>query len=123
MRKENSTNSINQRTLQDTCGLTYAMILTKGRWTVNILWRIYNGDNRYSTIKSQVEGISEKMLTQRLRELEERGLIIRAVTNELPPRIEYQLSQSGKEFIPVILALCEWGDKVRPYTKTPLQPL
>ncbi len=118
MRKENSTNSINQRKLEDTCGLTYAMILTKGRWTVNILWRIFNGDNRYGMIKNQVEGISEKMLTQRLRDLEEMGLIIREVKNELPPRIEYHLSQPGKEFIPVILALCEWGDKVRPKTKT-----
>ena len=118
MRKENSTNSINQRKLQDTCGLTYAMILTKGRWSVNILWRIYNGDNRYGMIKNEVEGISEKMLTQRLKDLEEMGLINREVNNELPPRIEYQLTQSGKEFIPVILALCEWGDKVRPYTKT-----
>jgi len=118
MRKRNSTKSINQRKLEDTCGLTYAMILTQGRWTVNILWRIYNGNHRYAMIKKEVEGISEKMLSQRLRDLEEMGLIIRKVNDELNPRIEYHLSQPGKEFIPVILALCEWGDKVRPYTKT-----
>ena len=118
MRKLNSTNSENERRLQDTCGLTYAMILTKGRWTVNVLWRIYNGDNRYGLIKREIEGISEKMLSQRLRDLEEMGLIIRENFNELPPRVEYKLSESGEAFIPVILALCEWGDKVRPYTKT-----
>ncbi|WP_425236348.1 winged helix-turn-helix transcriptional regulator [Ulvibacterium sp.] len=118
MRKENSTNSINQKKLEDTCGLTYAMILTKGRWTVNILWRIYNGDTRYGMIRKEVEGISEKMLTQRLRDLEKMGLIVREVKTEYPSQIEYHLSRSGKDFIPVILALCKWGDKVRPYTKT-----
>lgn len=118
MRKQNSTNSENEKRLQDTCGLTYAMILTKGRWTVNVLWRIYNGDNRYGLIKKGIEGISEKMLTQRLHDLEETGLIIREDLNEIPPKVEYKLSSSGEAFIPVLIALCEWGDKVRPYTQT-----
>ena len=118
MRKSNSTNSENEKRLQDSCGVTYAMLLIKGRWTVNVLWRIYNGDNRYGLIKSEIEGISEKMLTQRLRDLEEMGLLIRENFNEIPPRVQYKLSESGEAFIPVILALSEWGDKVRPFTKT-----
>lgn len=118
MRKSNSTNSENEKRLEDTCGLTYAMILMKGRWTINVLWRIHNGANRYGLIKKEIEGISEKMLTQRLRDLEEMGLIIRKDFKKVPPHVEYYLSEAGEAFVPVIIALCEWGDKVRPFTKT-----
>lgn len=114
MRKSNSTNLENEKRLAETCGLTYAMLLIKGRWTINIMWSIHKGINRYGLIKKDVEGISEKMLTQRLKELDEMGLIVR---NELAERVEYSLTESGKAFVPVILALCEWGDQVRPITK------
>lgn len=121
MRKATSTNSENEKRLQDTCGLTYAMVLMKGRWTINVLWGIHNGANRYGLLKKEIEGISEKMLTQRLRDLEEMGLIIRKVLEKVPPHVEYSLSPAGEAFIPVVLALCEWGDKVRPYTQTLLR--
>ena len=114
----NSTNSINEKRLEDTCGLTYAMVLMKGRWTINVLWRIYNGANRYGLIKNEIEGISERMLSQRLRDLEKMGLIIRKDFKKVPPHVEYYLSEAGEAFVPVIIALCEWGDKVRPVTKT-----
>ena len=118
MRKATSTNLENEKRLEDTCGLTYAMILTKGRWTINIIWSIYQGKNRYSSIRKDIEGISEKMLTQRLNELEEVGLVYKNFCDGSPPRTEYSLSPSGIAFIPVIDALCDWGNKVRPHTKT-----
>ncbi|NRB47432.1 MAG: helix-turn-helix transcriptional regulator [Saprospiraceae bacterium] len=118
MRKLNSTNLENEKRLEDTCGLTYAMILMKGRWTINVMWRIHNGANRYGLLKKEIEGISEKMLTQRLRDLEEMGLVIRKDFQTVPPHVEYRLSSAGEAFVPVIVALCEWGDKVRPVTKT-----
>ncbi|MBX2873115.1 MAG: helix-turn-helix transcriptional regulator [Saprospiraceae bacterium] len=118
MRKSNSTNLENEKRLEDTCGLTYAMILMKGRWTINVMWRIHNGANRYGLLKKEIEGISEKMLTQRLRDLEEMGLVIRKDFRTVPPHVEYHLSSAGEAFVPVIMALCEWGDKVRPVTKT-----
>ena len=118
MRKLNSTNLENEKRLEDTCGLTYAMILMKGRWTINVMWRIHNGANRYGFLKKEIEGISEKMLTQRLRDLEEMGLVNRKDFQTVPPHVEYRLSSAGEAFVPVIVALCEWGDKVRPVTKT-----
>lgn len=118
MRKRNSTNTENEKRLEDTCGLTYAMLLIKGRWTINVIWSIYNGFNRYSLIKNDVTGISEKMLTQRLKDLEEIGLVTKKDFKEMPQRIEYQLSQAGEAFIPCILKLDEWGNNVRPFTKT-----
>ena len=118
MRKSNSTNLENEKRLQDTCGLTYAMVLLKGRWTINVLWGIHNGNNRYSLLKKEIEGISEKMLTQSLKSMEYSGLIIRNEFKESPQRIEYALSESGKEFVPLIIEISDWGDKVRPFTKT-----
>ncbi len=117
MRKLSSTNLENEKRLEDSCGLTYAMLLIKGRWTINVLWRIYNGDKRYGKIKKEIEGISEKMLTQRLRDLEKMGLIRRKDFKEIPPKVEYSLTPSGESFIPVIITISDWGDKVRPYTK------
>lgn len=123
MRKTTSTNTENEKRLAETCGLTYAMILTKGRWTINIMWNIHQGVNRYGLIRNSIDGISQKMLTQRLKELEEMGLIIRRKSGIGPTqgaslaRVEYSLSTAGKAFVPVMLALCEWGDHVRPETQ------
>ncbi|WP_405207150.1 winged helix-turn-helix transcriptional regulator [Aquimarina sp. LLG6339-5] len=118
MRKSNSTNLENEKLLQDTCGLTYAMVLLKGRWTINVLWGIHNGQNRYSLLKKEVDGISEKMLTQSLKAMEYSGLIKRNVFQEAPQRIEYSLTEAGQDFVPLIIAISDWGDKVRPFTKT-----
>ncbi|MEL7003041.1 MAG: helix-turn-helix domain-containing protein [Bacteroidota bacterium] len=118
MRKKNSTNTENEKRLKDTCGLTYAMLLIKGRWTINVMWSIHNGFNRYSLIKKDIEGISEKMLTQRLKDLEETGLIAKQDLKDAASNVTYHLTQAGNAFIPCILTLDEWGNKVRPYTKT-----
>ncbi len=118
MRKINSTNTENEKRLEDTCGLTYAMLLIKGRWTINVIWSIHNGFNRYSLIKKDVEGISEKMLSQRLNDLEEIGLIVKQHLQGDSTSVTYHLTQSGKAFIPCIVTLDAWGNKVRPYTKT-----
>ena len=114
MRKINSTNYENQKKLEESCGLTFAMILLSGRWKVNILWNINNGINRYGILKKGIPGISEKMLTQRLRDMEGEGLIIRKDFKELPPHVEYYLTEAGKKLTPILDELCSWGTKVRP---------
>lgn len=116
MRKINSTNFENQKILEMSCGLTYAVELLNGRWKVNILWSLNNGVNRYGLIKRNIPGISEKMLTQRLRDLESEGLIIRKDFKTIPPHVEYSLSEAGLDFIPVLKLLCEWGTKIREVT-------
>ena len=116
MRKLNSTNYENQKTLEMSCGLTYAVELLNGRWKVNVLWSLNNGTNRYGLLKKSIPGISEKMLTQRLRDLEKEGLILRKDFKTIPPHVEYSLSQAGEELMPVLKQLCQWGTKIRSST-------
>lgn len=114
MRKVNSTNYENQKALEASCGLTFAMILLSGRWKVNILWNINNGINRFGILKNRIPGISEKMLTQRLRDMESEGLIVRKDFNKVPPHVEYYPTEEGKQLTPILDELCNWGSKVRP---------
>lgn len=113
MIKESSTNFENQKILEMSCGLSYAVELLKGRWKVNILWNLIQGVNRYGLLKRNIPGISEKMLTQRLKDLETEGLIIRKDFKTIPPHVEYYLSESGETLVPVLHKLCEWGTEVR----------
>jgi DNA-binding HxlR family transcriptional regulator len=114
MRKTNSANYENQKMLEASCGLTFAMILLSGRWKVNILWNINNGINRYGMLKNGIPGISEKMLTQRLRDMESEGLIVREDFKKVPPHVEYYLTEAGQQLTPILDELCNWGSKVRP---------
>jgi DNA-binding HxlR family transcriptional regulator len=113
MRKINSTNHINEKILAAHCGVTFAMTLLSGRWKINILWMLKNGVNRYGLLKSQIAGISEKMLTERLKELELEGLIIRNDFKTVPPHVEYTLSEAGQLLSPILEKLSDWGDDVR----------
>ena len=117
MRKKNSVNFENQKILEK-CGLTYAMTLLEGRWKLNILWAIHNGYNRYGKMKHKIEVISEKMLTQRLKELVEAGIIIRNDLGTVPPHVEYELSATGKELIKILEMMRDWGNSIRGITKT-----
>lgn len=118
MRKTDSTNFENKKILEMSCGLSYAVELLNGRWKVNILWNLIQGVNRYGLLKKSIPRISEKMLTQRLRDLESQGLIIRKDFKTVPPHVEYYLSESGKSLIPVLEKLCKWGNEVRPKTES-----
>ncbi|MCL6274584.1 helix-turn-helix transcriptional regulator [Muricauda sp. 2012CJ35-5] len=113
MRKLASTNFENQKRLESLCGLPHAMEVLKGRWKVNILWSISLGNKRYGEIKKDIGFISEKMLTQRLRESEADGLIIRKDFQTIPPHVEYYLTEIGTDLIPVLDQLCKWGYKAR----------
>ena len=112
MKNKSEVNLENSEVPQVYCGLTFAMTLLSGRWKVNILWMLKNGVNRYGKLKSNIMGISEKMLTERLRELESEGLIIRKDFQTVPPHVEYYLSNTGKLLEPILDELNSWGEKV-----------
>lgn len=114
MRKINSTNYANEKALALHCGLTFAMSQLSGRWTINILWMLLKGVNRYGLLKNKIAGISEKMLTERLKELEQKGLIVRKDFKTIPPHVEYELSEAGLLLSPILEKLSDWGDTVRP---------
>src|SRR5258708_795896 len=98
--KENSTNSVNRRFLTD-CNLTYAVQIMGGRWKLLILMRLNSGTHRYGELKKKIPKITERMLTLHLRELEADGLITRQVFAEVPPRVEYKLTDIGLELVPI----------------------
>ena len=93
------------------CSVDYGFQRIGGKHKGRILWHLGEGLLRYGQLRKAVTGITPKMLTQALRELEDDGLITRHEYIELPPRVEYQLTDSGRELIPFIKLLSNWAEK------------
>lgn len=93
------------------CPVTASMQVLGGKWKPIILWAIGGGINRFGALQRAVPGITKKMLTQQLRELEDDGLIRREVFPVVPPKVEYTVTERGESLQPVILALRDWGQK------------
>lgn len=112
--KENSTNNINKQYIQE-CDLSYAVCKIGGRWKLFILSKLRDGVLRFSEIKRAIPGITERMLTLQLKELEKEGLVKRTVYAEVPPRVDYELTDIARELIPIWDALNTWGGKHRKF--------
>ena len=82
-----------------------------GKWKCVILCHLTHGKKRTSELKRLMPNITQKMLTQQLRELEEDGVINRIVYNQVPPKVEYELSEYGKSLEGILNSLCVWGEK------------
>jgi DNA-binding HxlR family transcriptional regulator len=82
-----------------------------GKWKVLIVWHLSFGSRRFAEIRNLLPGVSEKVLTSQLRELERDGVIRRLVTESVPPRVDYMLSDAGNDLIPVMEAMCGWSQK------------
>ena len=93
------------------CGIGPAFEVIGGKWKAVILWELNNHVRRFGELKRLVSGISEKMLIQQLRELEEDGLIVRKMFNEVPPRVEYSTTLLGDSLNLALAPLADWGDK------------
>ena len=109
-KKENSTNSINAQYITE-CDLTYAVCKIGGRWKLLILCKLENGKLRFSELRDQISGITERMLTLQLREMEKEGLLKRTIHAQVPPRVDYELTEIAKELIPIWKQLENWGKK------------
>ncbi|MFS8130657.1 MAG: winged helix-turn-helix transcriptional regulator [Candidatus Dojkabacteria bacterium] len=81
-----------------------------GKWKALLLWNLSKGTKRFSELQKLMEGITQKMLTQQLRELEYDGLISRKVYPVVPPKVEYTLTEYGKTLQPVLDAMAKWGE-------------
>ena len=92
------------------CGLVNSFNFVCGKWRLPILWYLSQGDLRYNELKRQLYGITNIMLTRSLQELESHGMIWRKQYSEIPPHVEYGLTDQGKEIIPVLKALEDWGE-------------
>lgn len=82
-----------------------------GKWKCVILCHLTHGKKRTSDLKRLMPGITQKMLTQQLRELEQDGIVDRIVYNQVPPKVEYQLSEYGETLGSILTALCNWGEQ------------
>lgn len=93
------------------CAVDYAFQRIGGKYKGRILWVLREGCLRYGELNRAVVGITPKMLTQTLKELEADELISRKVYLEVPPKVEYSLTDTGKELIPFISLMRSWGEK------------
>lgn len=92
------------------CAVEAAIGLIDGKWKAIILWRLLSGTLRFNEIRRHVANCTPRMLTNQLRELEEDGLVVRKVYAQVPPKVEYSLSDLGRSLEPVMQALKDWGD-------------
>lgn len=93
----------------DGCPVTYCLSMIGGKWKPVILFCIANGRNRFGTLTRAIPTVTKQMLTKQLRELEADGVITRTVYAEVPPRVDYALSDKGRSLLPVIDAMRAWG--------------
>lgn len=101
------------RTPTPLCPLSECMAVLGGAWTPNIIWYLSAGPRRFSELRSDIPLVSAKVITQRLRELEERGVVSRNVMPTSPPSVEYMLTEHGQEFVPAIRAIVDVGYRLK----------
>ena len=98
-----------RHTDDSSCPWRAALDALGGKWKGLILWRLEAAPMRFGELRRAVEGITEKILTQQLRELETDGLIARHDHRERPPRVEYSLTAYGRDALPVVYEMTRWG--------------
>jgi DNA-binding HxlR family transcriptional regulator len=93
------------------CPVTATMQLIGGKWKLLIMYLIVNDINRFGKMGMMLKGISKQMLTSQLRELENDGIVERKIYPEIPPRVEYFLTEKGRSLLPIIEAMKDWGNE------------
>ncbi len=93
------------------CPITGILQIIGGKWKPVILYCIRSDKRRFGEISARIPGLSRKVLTQQLKELEKDGLLTRKQYNEIPPRVEYELTALGKSLSPVLNEMEKWGTK------------
>ncbi len=95
------------------CPIGECMAFLRGAWTPAIIWNLSGGPRRFGELRSDIGRISAKVLTHRLRELEDMGVVHRDVKPTSPPSVEYSLSDLGKELMPAIAAIVSVGHRLK----------
>lgn len=99
---------------ENSCPVTATMKVLGGKWKAILINAIYlTSPARFGELKRSVKGITQSMLTQQLRELENDGLISRKIYAEIPPRVEYTLTELGLTLSPIMLSMAKWGEEYR----------
>ncbi|MEO0881551.1 MAG: helix-turn-helix domain-containing protein [Pseudomonadota bacterium] len=95
------------------CMLTECMAIIAGAWAPNVIWELRAGPRRFSELRADIPPISAKVLSTRLSELEDRGVILRHVRPTSPPSVEYELTDLGAELIPALEGIVAVGHKLK----------
>jgi len=95
--------------LKTKCPAEVTVNIIGGRWKLLILYHLFQGVKRFSELQRSVSGITQKMLTQQLREMERDGLVHREIYPQVPPKVEYSLTPLGESLRSVVDAMCRWG--------------
>lgn len=99
---------------KEDCPLTFALTLIGSKWRLPIIWALWKNKRiRYNELKRQVDGITNMVLSQSLKEMEKQGLVVRTQFMEIPPRVEYSLTEAGEALIPSLKSLAEWGKEMQ----------
>lgn len=107
-------------TLDKICPVEATLELIGGKYKALILWNLSDGRRRFSELRKVLAGVTPKMLTQQLRELEAQQLIHREVFPVVPPKVEYSLTEMGRSLMPILTAMRDWGaDYLRGKNKEP----
>ena len=99
------------------CPVETTLMLIGDNWKVLILRDLMPGTKRFGELKKSIGSVSQKVLTAQLRDLEEKGLVSRKVYAEVPPRVEYSLTELGKSLSPILDAMREWGEHYQAQNK------
>lgn len=95
------------------CPVTECMSLLRGAWATNVIWNLSAQPRRFGELRMDIPQISARVLSARLRELEAKGVVDRRVMPTSPPSVEYELTELGRELVPVIRAIVEVGTKLK----------
>lgn len=107
--KESSTRNYNKQISVASCPVTYVMNKIGGHWKPIILYHLTNGPKRYSELRKAIPEITEKMLIQHLKQLQEDQLVLRVAEPVVPPFVTYSLTEAGAKLQPVLDAMAVWG--------------
>lgn len=91
------------------CPVSHALDVVVGKWTTLIVRDLLGGTKRFTELRRGLGGVNPKVLTERLRLLEEHGIVERKAYAEIPPRVEYSLTERGRSLEPILAALWHWG--------------
>ena len=95
------------------CPVETTLTLISNKWKVLIIRDLLPGTKRFGELKKSIGSVSQKVLTSQLRQMEESGLLIRTVFPEVPPRVEYTLTELGQSLKPVLDAMWNWGEEYK----------
>lgn len=107
---------------ENSCGLDVSLAVIGGKWKPLILYHVRGGPMRFAQIRRSVEGISEKVLIQQLRELVMVGVLSRRDHQRVPPMVDYSLTPFGETLVLALLPLCQWGTSHREQVTKALLP-